>query len=86
MKAIRLPGSVAPVSVVTVRLVRRRLPAAVRRAASKQIGKTQYYRLQQLNCTMKLLAISPSLDVHFVTVLLLVSICISATQYAVKAF
>lgn len=45
-KTKRIPGSVAHVSVVTVRLVRRRLPAAVRRAASRQTGKTQHYHLQ----------------------------------------
>lgn len=45
-EATRTPGSVTRVSVVTVRLVRRRLPAAVRRAASRQTGKTQHHHLQ----------------------------------------
>lgn len=45
-KAKRIPGSVTHVSVVTVRLVRRRFPAAVRRAASRQTGKTQHHHLQ----------------------------------------
>lgn len=45
-EAARIPGSVARVSVVTVRLVRRRLPAAVRRAASRQTGQTQHHHLQ----------------------------------------
>lgn len=38
----------------------------------RQTGKTQHHHLHKLHCTMKLLAISPSLDVCSVTVLLLV--------------
>lgn len=43
-KSERTPGSVTRVSVVTVRLARRRFPAAVRgAAASRQTGKTEHH-------------------------------------------
>lgn len=45
-KTKQIAGSVAHVSVVTVRLVRRRFPAAVSRTASRQTGKEQHHHLQ----------------------------------------
>lgn len=71
-KSSLTPGSTAHVSVVTVKLVRRQLPAAVRRAASRATGKTKHHHLHQLYCTMKLLAIPPSLDIRLISVILLV--------------
>lgn len=72
--------------MVTVRLVRRWVPAAVRRAASRPTGKTQRHHLQQLYCTMKLLAIPPSLDIRFISVILLVSSHVRFLEYALIAF